>query len=305
MNLNQLYYFVKLAHLEHYTKAAAELNITQPSLSHAISALEEELGTYLFEKQGRNVTLTKYGRFFLKYVEESLDTLENGIKKTRAMTSNTSGHIDLAFIYTLGTHFVPEVVNGFIKANPDKQITFTFNSENTSDIIKGLREEKYDIAFCSLAEEEKDIEFTPVAEQELVVIVPLDHPLASQTEIDLRDTIMYPQIGFTKNSGLRPIVAELFEKIQATPNIAYEVEEDGAIAGLVAQGFGISVIPRIPLLEVMQVKVLKIVYPSYKRTIYMGRVRHKYTAPVVSDFAKYATSYARQVLTDEKAALKK
>ena len=53
MNLNQLHYFVKLADTEHYTKAAEELNISQPSLSHAISMLENELGTKLFEKRGR------------------------------------------------------------------------------------------------------------------------------------------------------------------------------------------------------------------------------------------------------------
>lgn len=290
MNLNQLYYFVKLAKLEHYTKAASELNITQPSLSHAISALEEELGTYLFEKQGRNIVLTKYGRFFLEYVESALETLESGIKKTKAMTSDGSGHIDLAFIYTMGTKFVPEVVSGFIAANPEKKITFTFSSENTSDIIKGLKDEKYDIAFCSYVEEEKEIEFVPVMEQELVVIVPKNHRLAAFESVNIVDIVPYPFIAFTKNSGLRPLVMKLFEQINAAPNIAYEVEEDGAIAGLVAEGFGISVIPRIPILEVMNVKVLKIEYPSYKRTIYMGRVKNKYLAPVVSDFARYAAS---------------
>ena len=64
MNLNHLKYFVKLAQIEHYTKAAKELCITQPSLSNAIAMLENELGTYLFEKQGRNITLTKYGKLF-------------------------------------------------------------------------------------------------------------------------------------------------------------------------------------------------------------------------------------------------
>ena len=58
MNLNQLQYFVTLAHIEHYTRAAEKLTITQPSLSHAISSLEQELGTRLFERQGRNVVLT-------------------------------------------------------------------------------------------------------------------------------------------------------------------------------------------------------------------------------------------------------
>ena len=64
LNLYHLRYFVTLAHLEHYTKAAEELMITQPSLSHAISLLEKELGVSLFEKEGRNIVLTKYGKMF-------------------------------------------------------------------------------------------------------------------------------------------------------------------------------------------------------------------------------------------------
>lgn len=73
MNLYHLRYFVTLAHLEHYTKAADVLAITQPSLSHAISSLEEELGVKLFEKNGRNVSLTKYGKSFLEDVEQTLN----------------------------------------------------------------------------------------------------------------------------------------------------------------------------------------------------------------------------------------
>ena len=65
MNLNHLQYFVKLAYLEHYTKAAKDLSITQPSLSHAISSLEEELGTKLFNRNNKQIELTEAGRFFL------------------------------------------------------------------------------------------------------------------------------------------------------------------------------------------------------------------------------------------------
>lgn len=59
MNLNQLYYFRALADWEHYTRAAEELHIAQPTLSKAIASLEQELGAYLFEKKGRNIALTK------------------------------------------------------------------------------------------------------------------------------------------------------------------------------------------------------------------------------------------------------
>lgn len=66
MNLYQLRYFVTLAKEEHYTKATAKSHITQPSLTHAIHLMEDEIGLSLFERKGRNVILTKYGHLFSK-----------------------------------------------------------------------------------------------------------------------------------------------------------------------------------------------------------------------------------------------
>ena len=88
MNLSQLQYFRTLAKEEHYTRAAQILSITQPSLSHAIAQLEQELGTRLFEKKGRNVVLTRYGKIFLPYVEESLKVLEEGVHRTKALNGS-------------------------------------------------------------------------------------------------------------------------------------------------------------------------------------------------------------------------
>lgn len=79
MNLFQLRYFVTLAKMQHYTKAAHELCITQPSLSHAISQLEAELGVALFEKSGRNTTLTSFGEEFLICANRTLATLDSGV----------------------------------------------------------------------------------------------------------------------------------------------------------------------------------------------------------------------------------
>lgn len=170
MNLNQLHYFVTLAHIEHYTRAAEMLSITQPSLSHAISMLEQELETNLFEKRGRNVVLTKYGKVFLEYVEEALKILDSGVKKTRALTSDTGGVIDLAYIFTLGSVFVPQLVGGFLKEHEDWDVNFRFSVGNTTEIIQGLKEEKYDIAFCSRKEKESGIDFVPIAKENWLLL---------------------------------------------------------------------------------------------------------------------------------------
>lgn len=287
MNLNQLQYFLTLAKLEHYTQAARELNIAQPSLSHSMNALEEELETRLFEKKGRNVVLTKYGRVFAEYVEESLHTLDTGVRKLKAITGQTSGVIDLGYIYTLGSQFVPRLVGDFMRSREDYEIQFNFTAGNTTEILEGLKAEKYDIAFCSRMERESDILFTPVALENLVVVVPKEHKLAEKEAVELKEMAAYPQIYFNENSGLRPVVDRLFKREGLKPDIAYEIEEDGSMAGLVEQGFGIAIMPEIPVLGQLDVKTLTLKNPGELRYIYMAQMKDKYQPPMVEQFAQY------------------
>lgn len=275
-----------MAHFQHYTKAAEELLITQPSLSHAIASLESELGVSLFEKDGRNVVLTKCGKIFLDEVEKSLKILDGGINNIK-MIGKGEGNIELAFLRTLGTDFVPKIAHKFIEDNNDKKIEFKFHTGVTTDIIQGLKEQKYDIAFCSKIENDVNIEFIPIANQELVLIAPKNHELAKYNVIDLKDTISYPQIIFTRTSGLRAVIDELFNKIAKSPKVIYEVEEDQVIAGLVSKGMGIAVVPNMEILKFMDVKVIKIKSPSLERNFYMATMKNRYMAPVIQDFKNF------------------
>lgn len=287
MNLYHLRYFVTLAHFEHYTKAAEELSITQPSLSNAISLLEDELGVRLFEKEGRNIVLTKYGKTFLTSVEQSLHILDSSVKEMKTIGMG-EGVIDLGFLTTLGTHFIPKLSQDFSLNNINQDIRFNFYSApTTADILKDLKEKKYDIAFCSKVDKEKSIEFIPVAKQKLVLIVPLGHPLSNKKSIDLRDTLEYPQIVFSEKSGLRVIIDDLFKKIDEKPTISYEIDEDQVIAGLVSKNFGIAIVPYMPILEFMDVKSLEIRYPSWERNFYLATLKDSYLSPSVKNFKKY------------------
>ena len=257
MNLNHLYYFRALAKEEHYTRTADMLSITQPSLSHAISCLESELGVKLFEKQGRNAKLTKYGALFLRYVEQSLDMLDEG-KRVVTETSGTSGgFIDMGYIFTLGSHFIPNLIKGYLEEKGKNHIHFSFGQGTTKKIVEELKDGKYDLAFSSYVEGEDELEFIPVGQEELVLITPKDHPLAQKEEIDLLDTIEYDYVYFTKNSGLRPVIDSCFSRIKRQPTIAYEGEEDSSVAGLVAAGLHPSPVPYADIVTTTTHKTLR------------------------------------------------
>lgn len=293
MNLNHLSYFRVLARLEHYTQAAEELSITQPSLSHAMATLEKDLGTYLFEKQGRNIKLTKHGRIYYEYVDRALSELERGEKKLRELTNVSTGTIELGYIYTLGPKFIPHLIKEFTSLDNNENIKFIFGQGTTKSLIEGLKEEKFDMVFCSKIENEPDIDFIPIANEELVVIVCNDHPLAKKESIDLKEIGSYPFIGFSEKSGIRSIIEELFKKVDIVPNTICEVEEDNAVAGLVEINYGIAVLPRLSSLKYYNVKVLPITNPKHERFIYLATLKNRYLTPSVNLFKKYSLEYSK------------
>lgn len=286
MNLYQLRYFSLLAQTGHFRKTAEQLCITQPSLSHSIALLEQELGVALFEKQGRRSILTPEGAQFLKYVEKSLNILDEGILNMHHIALG-EGVIELGFLRTLGSEFIPELARSFLEKESGKSVHFKFYTGITSSLIKGLKEEQYDIVFCTRLESETDIEYIPVGRQDLVVIVPRQHPLSRRYTINLEELAPYPQIYFSKTSGLRSIIDHLFEKIQIEPQIAYEIEEDIVIAGLVSKGFGVAVVPYMTDLLRMDVKIIQISHPYWERNFYMATLKNHHLTPSIKNFHDY------------------
>ena len=300
MNLNHLNYFRVLAKLEHYTQAADKLSITQPSLSHAMSSLEKDLGTYLFEKQGRNIKLTKYGKIYFEYVDRALSELEKGERKLRELTNISSGTIELGYIYTLGPTFVPMLIKKFVAMEENKDIKFVFGHGTTKALIEELKNEKYDMVLCSYVENEDEVDFIPIENEELVVIVSNEHPLAKKDSIDLIDLDNYPFIGFSEKSGIRPLINKLFEKIDLKPNIICEVEEDNAVAGLVEINYGIAVVPRISSLRNYNIKILPIIKPAHERFIYLATLKNRYLTPSVSLFKNFIIENSKDKFSDIK-----
>lgn len=287
MNLNHLAYFRVLGITEHYTKAANDLNITQPSLSHAIRALEEDLGTQLFEKQGRNVKLTKYGKAFHSIVDKALAELEAGEKQLRTSTTEHSGQVDLAFIHALGFHYIPQFMKGFKELYDHEEITFTFAESTTSHIIQGLKDKKYDIGFCSYAAGEPDICFTKIYEEPLIAIVPTTHRFASFETISLNVLNEDPVIYYDKTSELRQTVDGMFKEAEIIPNITYELAEDSAIAGLVSVGQGIAIVPDTPILNSFPIKKVAISSLSHSHSIYIATLKNRYLTPSAYTFYNY------------------
>lgn len=288
MNLQHLRYFVTLASLEHYTKAAEQLHITQPTLSHAISMLEEELGIRLFEKKGRNIALTDNGKLFNENIKKALKMIDDSITELQAQ-NKASFDINIALLRTMSHQTVPNLLRSFIDKHPNSTTQFIFHNDSgmSYDMLNGLVEEKYDLAFCSKIDSYKDIIFLPVAIQDLVLIVPKEHPLTKKKTVTLEDTLDYTQIWFSKRSGMRPVLNDLYQDYLDKIDVAFEVEEDETIVGLVAQNFGIAILPRFDFLKMADIEVIEIDALKGKRILYMAYKKNQFHSPALKEFISF------------------
>lgn len=286
MNLFSLRYFITLAEVKHYTKAAAQLCITQPSLSHAIAQLEQELGMPLFEKSGRNTTLTQYGEEFLLCAKRTLATLDSGIDSLQR-SAQGEGLIRLGLLRTLGTDFVPRLAAEFLALHPHRDIRFSFHSGATTPLLDDLKDQRIDLAFCSKPEPSSPFVWRPIGQEDLVLITPLQHPLAKHRSVFLKDTLPYPHVFFSEGSGMRSVVNDLYSPLGELPPVACETEEDEVIAGLVAHGFGIAIVPYMDLLRRLPVVILTLKELPFTRSFYLVRNQNAYLSPAAENFWEF------------------
>ena len=153
-----------------------------------------------------------------------------------------------------------------------------------------LQRHELDIVLSSKPAETYRFESIPVKKQDLVLIVPPEHRLAGRHTAELSEVLGDPFIQYAHGSGLRHVINDMFAQIDASPNVAYEIQEDQVIAGLVAQGFGVSIVPYMEMLLRLNVKILQISRPVPNRIIYLVTDPAMTLSPAAADFTRFVLS---------------
>lgn len=289
MNLSQLYYFRKLAELQHYTKAAKELFITQPSLSDSIASLEQELGISLFQKQGRNIKLTKYGQEFYEHVSLALNELERGITSMKKQSGQIGGTIDIGCIPTLLGDFLPTAIQNYMKIN--SMTKFNIYHGMSIEIAHGVATGKYDLGFCSMVDDEPDLIFVPIMAQELIAIVNNTHPLADRTEIRLSELKEYSLTTYRDTIPIGKVVRRLLKEHEVEATFAYD--DELSIGGVISETELAAIVARTPFLKqfdnLVLIKLTDV--PKDTRLIYMAYSKKNFISSAVEAFADFVVAH--------------
>ena len=272
MTLKSLEYFKKLAELQHFTKAANELHISQPSLSYAISELEKDLGVPLFDRKDKKITLNYYGEAFLSYVNQSLSILDEGLNFVKHIISNPkSKNISMGYIQSLSSSIIPPFIEEFYKNPLNKNIQFSFTQKDNNELIKIFLDRKLDIIFC--VDTVKGAISQAIGEQELCFVVSKEHPLCKKENIKLKDLENENFLLINPGTNLRKTIDKSFKKLKFEPKITLELGQCSNILIYVEKNLGISIVPKVdiighPLSDKLQ--IINVKNLSLKRTIYVN-----------------------------------
>jgi len=289
MEWQQLKYFQTVANLQHISHAAEVLSISQPALSRSIARLENELGVQLFERQNRSIALNKYGQLFLKRVNNMIQEYETGQQEIRDLLSPEYGEISLGFFHTHGTHIIPDLIGTFRLKYPN--VKFQLNQHSSQVLVEQLESGEIDLCLTTYRETKLPVKWIDLWNEELFVMVPVGHHLSRYKSITLDKIANESLISFKEGYGLRLIADQLCKEAGFSPKILFEGEEVSTIAGLIAAGLGVALIPDSDGLDLNKVAQIRVKWPKCQRTIKMAWVEGRYLSPAVKKFRKFVLNY--------------
>ena len=129
-------------------KAAKELYITQPSLSHAIKSLETELGVQLFEREGRRMRLTPFGKEFAIYVKRGLREIDKGVELAQEFNGKLGGTVNVGAVLTVQGDYLPPLFHDFSE-NYGQEVKLNMFQGFSIPLVEGLENDKYDVVFAA------------------------------------------------------------------------------------------------------------------------------------------------------------
>lgn len=244
MDLRHLRYFVAVAAERNFTRAAKALGISQPPLSRQIRELEDELGAELFVRGSRPVALTEAGRLLLGHAQDVLNSTHRLHQAMRRAAEQERRRFFIGFVGSTIYGPVPTMIRSFRSLAPDLDIELV--EMNTVTQMSALKDGRIDAGIGRLLFEDATIDRLIIEQEELVVALPVDHPLAigkeclSVHDLEHDPIILYPS---EPRPSYADQVLELFRRHGVTLGAMREVRELQTALGLAAAYSGLCIVP--------------------------------------------------------------
>jgi LysR family transcriptional regulator, hydrogen peroxide-inducible genes activator len=292
MELHQLRYFVAVANLGNFTRAAAKCFVAQPSLSQQIIKLERELGGPVFDRKGKRIRLTDRGRLFYDQAVEILNAVETA---RRTMSEEDgSGQVRIGAIPTVAPYLLPPLLKRFARDYPKAELMVVENF--TKYTIRACLEGDVDVGLLALPIEDERLIVEPLFTEELLLAVAADHPLATKRRITMSDVSAERFVLLDETHCLGEQVVSFCKQHSCQPAVSCQSAQLLTVQEFVALGHGISLIPQMAIDadKSSRRKYRALTGASPKRTIAMIWRRDRSQGPLIKRFIDIARSQARR-----------
>lgn len=298
MTLQQAVYFKEIAKTLNFTKAAHNLHMTQPSLSHSISALEYELSVPLFVRDGnKRIRLTSFGKEILPNIDNILDNITEIQEKINRMRNPHSGVVNISYSYINGFALVTRAFNKFYEEHSFDEITLNFTINHSAVSVEpGVVNGTLD--FCiTCTPEYAGLAGVEIMEQQLYVMLPIFHPLAGKDKLTLDDIKDEPLLNYHINSNLDRHILKMFQNHGLKPIIEANMDDWNAQAVHVSMGRGIAILPSLPY----DPKLLTMAHledPMNKRKVYLQWPTNREPTPAAEYVKQYFIDFFKSNSND-------
>ena len=241
MEVQQLRYFVKLAQLGNFTRAAEACQVTQPTLSQQIAKLEHDLGRPLFERLGRGARLTDAGRVFKERADQILMLVEDA--RTSVADDAEGGRLVIAAIPTVAPYLLPRVLVHFAAAHPRARVEV--HEHTTTEILERITAGEIDLAVMALPIPDEALHIDTLLTEELLLALPAGHPLVSKPRLRLKDLADVPFVLLHDTHCLSGETKQFCARHALAPVTTAHLHQLATVLELVRLGHGVSFVPKM------------------------------------------------------------
>ena len=237
--LRQLEYFVAVGEEGSISQASERVNVSSPSISAAISQLEDEFGLPLFvRKHAHGLSLTQAGRQFMAQAKQVLQEADALNRLAGDISGNVQGPLNIGCLVTFAQVLLPAIRRQFELKYPDVRVS-QIETDQLS-LIEQLRRAQIDVALSYDLEIPPDLEFVPLRSLPPYAMVPEGHPLARQNEVEVAELLEYPMVLLDLPLSSNYFLS-FFDQTGRKPRIVERTRDMAVMRSMVANGFGYAI----------------------------------------------------------------
>jgi DNA-binding transcriptional LysR family regulator len=240
MELAQLEAFLKAVQLHSFSRAAAAIGLTQPSLSARILALEAELGEPLFHRVGRGVRLTDTGRTLLPYAQRAVDAVHAGLDSVASSRTASAGKLHIGAARGISSAVLPGILETFHRRHPGVDVAIKTGRSN--EVLEMVRTEEIQVGI-SRELHHPEVVTTPLYDEEIVLITHPEHPFARAGHASIYAVGAEPLIVYDKQSTYFVLMDKVCREAGIVPNITMDLDSIEATKRMIERGLGVSFLP--------------------------------------------------------------